>query len=81
MRFKPPNCKRLQGAAEARRWAHRRTFVLHVPDNKADAVPCELIQTFQPIGRLSDLFNDHERNVVIGGQSFREVIYLIEDIL
>jgi hypothetical protein len=41
MRFKPPNCKRLQGAADARRRARRRTFVLQVPDNKADAVPCE----------------------------------------
>ena len=41
MRFKPPNCKRLQGAADARRRARRRTFVLQVPDNKADAGPCE----------------------------------------
>ena len=39
MRLKPPNCKRLQGAADARRRARRRTFVLQVPDNKADAVP------------------------------------------
>jgi hypothetical protein len=44
MRFKPPNCKRLQGAADARRRARRRTFVLQVPDNKADAVPCERLQ-------------------------------------
>jgi hypothetical protein len=56
-------------------------FVLQVPDNKADAVTCERLQTFQPIGRLLDLFNDHEWNVVIGGQSFRETIYFIEDIL
>ena len=41
MRFKPPHCKRLQGAADARRRARRRTLVLQVPDNKADAVPCE----------------------------------------
>jgi hypothetical protein len=41
MRFKPPDCKRLQGAADARRRARRRTVVLQVPDNKADAVPCE----------------------------------------
>ena len=41
MRFKLCNCKRLQGAAEAGRRACRRTFVLQVPDNKADAVPCE----------------------------------------
>jgi hypothetical protein len=41
MRFKLPNCRRLQGAADARRRARRRTFVLQVPDNKADAVPCE----------------------------------------
>ena len=46
MRFKPPNCKRLQGAADARRRARRRTFVLQVPDNKADAVPCERLQNF-----------------------------------
>ena len=44
MRFKPPICKRLQGAADARRRARRRTFVLQVPDNKADAVPCERLQ-------------------------------------
>ena len=41
MRFKPSNCKHLQGAADARRRVRRRTFVLQVPDNKADAVPCE----------------------------------------
>ena len=41
MRFKPLICKRSQGAADARRRARRRTFVLQVPDNKADAVPCE----------------------------------------
>ena len=46
MRFKPPNCKRLQGAADARRRARRRTFVLQVPDNKADAVPCERLPYF-----------------------------------
>jgi hypothetical protein len=45
MRFKPPNCKRLQGAADARRRARKRTFVLQVPDNKADAVPCERLQS------------------------------------
>ena len=44
MRFKPTNCKRLQGAADARRRVRRRTFVLQVPDNKADAVPCERLQ-------------------------------------
>jgi hypothetical protein len=41
IRFKPPNCKRLQGAVEVRRRMRRRTFVLRVPDNKADAVSCE----------------------------------------
>jgi hypothetical protein len=46
MRFKPTNCKRLQGAADARRRARRRTFVLQVPDNKADAVPCECLRFF-----------------------------------
>ena len=40
MRFKPLDCKRLQGAADARRRVRRRTFVLQVPDNKADVVPC-----------------------------------------
>jgi hypothetical protein len=45
MRFKPPNCKRLQGAADARRRARRRPFfVLQVPDNKADAVSCERLR-------------------------------------
>ena len=37
-------CKRLQGAADARRRARGRTFVLQVPDNKADAAPCECLQ-------------------------------------
>ena len=46
MRFKPPNCKRLQGAADARRRVRRRPFVLQVPDNKADAVPCERLRIF-----------------------------------
>jgi hypothetical protein len=46
MGFKPPNCKRLQGAADARRRARRRTFVLQVPGNKADAVTCERLQRF-----------------------------------
>ena len=49
MRFKPPNCKRLQDAADARRRARRRTFVLQVPDNEADAVPCERLQKIFPI--------------------------------
>jgi hypothetical protein len=44
MRFNHTKCKRLQGAANARRQARRRTFVLQVPDNKADVVPCERLQ-------------------------------------
>ena len=46
MRFKPPNCKRLQGAADARRRARRRAFELQVPDNTADAVSCERLSFF-----------------------------------
>ena len=53
MRFKPPNCKRLQGAADARRRTRRRTFVLQVPDNKADAVPCDRLR------RESTVTRDH----------------------
>jgi deoxyribonuclease V len=52
MPFKPPNCKRLQGAADARRRARRRTFVRQVPDNKAEAV---LRERLPPFYRLSDL--------------------------
>jgi hypothetical protein len=48
MRFKLPNCKRLQGAADARRRARRRTFVLQVADNKADAVTCERLHKMYP---------------------------------
>ena len=44
MRYKPPDCKRLQGATDARRRVRSRTFVLQVPDNKADAVPCKRLQ-------------------------------------
>jgi hypothetical protein len=49
MRFKPPHCKRLQGAADARRRVRRRPFVLQVPDNKADAVPCECLQKIKAL--------------------------------
>jgi len=52
MRFKPPHCKRLQGAADARRRARRRPFVLQVPDNKADAVLCERFRRFGIACRL-----------------------------
>jgi hypothetical protein len=38
MRFKPPNCNRLQGAADARRRVRRRSFILQVPANNADAL-------------------------------------------
>ncbi len=38
------NCKRLQGAADARRRAGRRTHVLQVPANAAGAVACERLQ-------------------------------------
>jgi hypothetical protein len=41
IRFNPTNRKRLEGAADARHRVRRRPFVLQVPDNKADAVPCE----------------------------------------
>jgi len=34
----------LQGAADARRRARRRTFVLQVPDNKAEAAPCDRLR-------------------------------------
>ncbi len=38
------NCKRLQGVADARRRAGRRTNVLQVPANAAGAMPCERLQ-------------------------------------
>jgi hypothetical protein len=47
MRFKPPECKHLQGAADARRRVRRRTFALQVPDNKADAAPCERLPIYK----------------------------------
>jgi len=43
MRFQPMNRKNSQGAADARRRVHRRTFALQVLGNKADAVPCECL--------------------------------------
>ena len=46
MRFIPPNCRRLQGDADARSRVCRRTFVLQVPDNKADAVPRKRLRFF-----------------------------------
>jgi hypothetical protein len=57
MRFKPPHCKRLQGAPDERRRARKRIFVLQVPDNKADAVPCDRLPNFHhaaDIGTISD---------------------------
>ncbi len=36
--------KRLQGAADARHRARRRTVVLQLPGNAADAGPCERLQ-------------------------------------
>jgi hypothetical protein len=55
MRLKQPNCMGLQGAADARRRACRRTFVLQVHDNKADAVPCERLQDIRQLcGRQRD---------------------------
>jgi len=39
MRFKPHNCKRLQGVVDAGRRARRRLFILRVLGKKADAVP------------------------------------------
>ena len=39
-----PICKHLQGDADARRRARRRTFGLQVADNKADAVTCECLR-------------------------------------
>ena len=44
MYFQPMNCKHSQGAADVRRRAHRRTFVLQVLGNKADAAPCECLR-------------------------------------
>ena len=41
MNIKPPIGNRLQGAVAARHRACRRTFVLQMPGNAADAVPCE----------------------------------------
>ena len=46
MRPQPMNGKPSQGAADVRRRAHRRTVVLQVVGNKADAVPCEGLQIF-----------------------------------
>ena len=46
MRFKPPKCKRSQGAADARRRARRCTIVLQVPDNKVEAAPCERLRNY-----------------------------------
>jgi hypothetical protein len=57
MRFKPHNCRRLQGAADARRRARRRTIVLQVPDNKADAVSCERLPAFQKPCTVADGLN------------------------
>jgi hypothetical protein len=67
MRFKPPDCKRLQGAADARRRARRRTFVLQVPDNKADAVPCERLPFFHTLSNNdSFFFGDRRRHRLAG---------------
>ena len=56
MCFKPPHCKCLQGGADARRRACRRPFVLQVPDNKADAVPCERLLFFDDLRKTARRF-------------------------
>jgi len=73
MHFNPPDCKRLQGAADVRRRVRRRTFVLQVPDNKADAVPCERLPNFYhaaDTGTISDsvaiLNRTHWQPMVLG---------------
>jgi hypothetical protein len=53
MRFKPPNCKRLQGAADARHRVRRRTVVLQVPDNKAGAGPFDRSPFVSPYRAIS----------------------------
>ena len=44
MIVKPPDSKRLQGAADVRRRVRRRTAVLQVPGNAAGVVPCERLR-------------------------------------
>jgi hypothetical protein len=74
MSSKQSNCKRLQGAADARRRARRRTFVLQVPDNKADAVPCERLPYFKLAQGLLNLLvlkaawqhNDSQTSYAVG---------------
>ena len=60
MRFRPSNCKRLQGTADAKRRACRSAFVLQVPDNKADAVPCECLQKINSRKELVCLANVYQ---------------------
>jgi len=48
------NCKRLQGAADARRRLRGRPIVLQVPDNKADAVPCACLPYFNALMPYKD---------------------------
>jgi hypothetical protein len=77
MRFKPPKCKRLQGAADARRRARRRSFVLQVPDNKADAVPCERLPCFDNFTE-----KDHRvRRFTMSAESLTTMHIWPEDIL
>jgi len=46
MHIQSMNCKHSQGAADVRRRVHRRSFVLQVLGNRADAVPCECLRKF-----------------------------------
>jgi hypothetical protein len=73
MRFKPLHCKRLQGAADARRRVRRRTFVLQVSNNKADAVPCERLLNFDHLTCQSFCFGP-QKAVSAELVSFQELL-------
>ena len=72
------SCNCLQGAADARRRARRRIFELQVPDNKADAVPCNWLQFFPDDPQTQDSGSEkqqgrrhrHSRNMGAGHRKF-----------
>jgi hypothetical protein len=69
MRFKPRNCKGLQGAADTRRQVRRRPFDLQVLDNKVDAMPCKPLRNFHwhrlSTGLFFDVFRESSRCLIV----------------
>ena len=74
MRINSPKTKRLQGAVDASRRARRRTLVLQVSDNKADAVPCERLRLMCVLHQ-QNLYHSYPLLLIIRSWSGAATVY------